>query len=77
MAHRTPSLILSCCLALAGSLGCTAPCREAETRSERRDFEMDHERCEDRARKLAGNIDVGDYRSCMRVRGWCAPPDPE
>ena len=62
-------------LVLPAALACTTPCHEAVTRSERRELEMDSARCEDRARKLAGNIDVGDYRSCMRVRGWCAPPD--
>ena len=68
-------LLCLACLAVAGSLACASPCREADSRSERRELEMDSVRCEDRARKLAGNIDVGDYRSCMRVRGWCAPPD--
>ena len=48
-----------------------AHARNAESRSDLRDFELDHERCETQARKLLGNIDVGDYRSCMRVRGWC------
>jgi hypothetical protein len=65
------------CLATAGWLGCTPPCREAAGRAERREFERDHERCEDQARKLAGNIDLGDYRSCMRVRGWCSAPERE
>jgi hypothetical protein len=60
---------------LAAALACASPCREADTRSEVREFERDHERCEDRARKLAGNISVGDYRSCMRVRGWCRAPE--
>ena len=59
----------------ATALACATPCKNAETRSELRDFELDHERCEDRARKLAGNIDVGDYKSCMRVRGWCRAPE--
>jgi len=63
------------CLTLTGCLACAAPCREAESRRERRDFEMDHERCESRARKQLGNIDLGDYRACMRVRGWCSAPD--
>ena len=62
------------CLALA-ALACTTPCRDAETRSELRDFELDHERCEAQARKIAGNVDPGDYRSCMRVRGWCRAPE--
>ena len=57
------------------ALACATPCRDAETRSELRDFELDHERCEAQGRKLAGNIDPGDYRSCMRVRGWCRAPE--
>ena len=64
-------------LSLAGLLACTTPCREAEGRSERREFELDHERCEGRARKQLGNIDLGDYLSCMRVRGWCSAPADE
>jgi hypothetical protein len=67
-----------CCLpglAAAALLACASPCREADSRSERRELEMDSVRCEDRARKLFGNIDVGDYQSCMRVRGWCEAPD--
>jgi hypothetical protein len=64
-------------LSLTGLLACTTPCREAENRSERREFEMDHERCEGRARKQLGNIDLGDYLACMRVRGWCSAPEDE
>ena len=60
---------------LCGGVACTTPCRDAESRRERRDFELDHERCEGQARKQLGNFDVGDYRSCMRVRGWCEAPD--
>jgi hypothetical protein len=60
---------------LATALACASPCRDAHTRSELHEFERDHERCEDQARKLAGNISVGDYRSCMRVRGWCRAPE--
>lgn len=71
MAHLARALTLAC-LAVAG---CTTPCREAESRSELREFERDHERCENNARKLLGNVDVGDYRACMRVRGWCSAPD--
>lgn len=64
------------CLLVVLALGpsCATPCREAESRSDLRDFDQDHERCERQARKLAGNIDIGDYRSCMRVRGWCEAP---
>ena len=76
MARSTPWPRLSC-LALLGLLACTTPSREAESRSERREFERDHERCEDRARKLAGSIDLGDYLACMRVRGWCSAPDED
>jgi hypothetical protein len=63
------------CLALAGLLACAAPCREARSRSELREFELDHERCEDQARKQLGNIVAGDYLACMRVRGWCSAPE--
>jgi len=69
---RRPLLLA---LLLAPGLACASPCRRAEDRSELRDFELAHERCEGQARKLAGNIDVGDYRSCMRVRGWCEVPE--
>lgn len=73
MAKRSNALVgLLVLLALAP--GCATPCREAESRADLRDFDTDHERCERQARKLAGNIDIGDYRSCMRVRGWCEAP---
>ena len=73
---RMPSM---CPLVLApilvAALACASPCRDAATRSELHEFERDHERCEGQARKLAGNISVGDYQSCMRVRGWCDAPE--
>jgi len=62
-------------LALACSLACTTPCREAGTESDLREFERDHERCEQQARRVIGTVDPGDYRSCMRVRGWCSARD--
>ena len=67
------SLALVCLLALG--LGCATPCKHAESRSELRDFELDDERCEGQARKQLGNVDVGDYRACMRARGWCKAPE--
>jgi hypothetical protein len=60
---------------LCAGLACTTPCRDGDTRSDAREFERDHERCADQARKRLGNVDVGDYRSCMRVRGWCEAPE--
>jgi len=72
-----PRSILLACLTVASLLACAAPCREADTRTERRDFELDEQRCESRARKLLGNVDVGDYQSCMHQRGWCSAPDDE
>jgi hypothetical protein len=64
----------SLCLTLAvlAGLACTAPCRSPEGDAARRELARDDERCQDQARKLAGNVDVGDYLSCMRVRGWCS-----
>lgn len=61
---------------LGVGLACATPCKDADTRGERREFERDHERCEAQARKRLGNVDLGDYRSCMRVRGWCEAPEP-
>jgi hypothetical protein len=69
------SPLLSILLLLGAGVACATPCKDAETRSELRDFELDHVRCEDQSRKLAGNVDLGDYRSCMRVRGWCRAPE--
>jgi hypothetical protein len=62
-------------LALACTLACTTPCREVENESDLREFERDHERCERQARRLIGTVDPGDYRACMRARGWCSAPD--
>jgi hypothetical protein len=66
-------------VALAG-FACTTPCRSADSEAARRELARDDERCQDQAQKLAGNVDLGDYLACMRVRGWCrapedAPPD--
>lgn len=73
-AVRSRRAIALASLAALG-LGCATPCKNAESRSELRDFELDHERCEGQARKQLGNIDVGDYRGCMRARGWCRAPE--
>jgi hypothetical protein len=62
------------CLVAALAPACTTPCKNAETRSELHDFDVDNERCEAEARKRLGNVDIGDYRACMRVRGWCESP---
>jgi hypothetical protein len=63
------------CLALAGALACTTPCREGESLRDRRQFEHDHERCELQTRREAGIVAPGDYESCMRGRGWCSAPE--
>jgi hypothetical protein len=68
-------LVLSLVLAILAGAACVAPCKSSNSESARRELARDDLRCQDQARKLAGNIDLGDYRSCMRVRGWCEPPD--
>jgi hypothetical protein len=68
---RTLLLVLA---VLAGD-ACAAPCQRADTERARRELARDDVRCQDQARKIAGNIDVGDYRSCMHVRGWCRAPE--
>jgi hypothetical protein len=60
---------------LYAGLACATPCREGDTPDAVRDFERDYERCAVQAQRRLGNVDVGDYRSCMRVRGWCEAPE--
>jgi hypothetical protein len=73
---RSGLLALTLGLVLA-ALACAAPCKDASGESERREFERDSERCESQARRRLGYVDVGDYRSCMRVRGWCSAPEQD
>jgi hypothetical protein len=67
--------------ALAGfagaALACATPCQRAETRSERFDYERDHERCVAQSNHVPGSVDPGDYVACMQVRGWCEAPREE
>ncbi len=70
-------LVLSC-LALAGALACTTPCREGGSAAKDwRAFEHDQERCELQTSRLGSGVDPGDYRACMRARGWCSAPDAD
>jgi hypothetical protein len=62
------------CLALVGALSCTTPCREGESANDWRAFEHDQERCELQTSRLGSGVDPGDYRACMRARGWCSAP---
>jgi hypothetical protein len=70
-------IVTPSCLALAGALACATPCREGESASDWRAFERDRERCELQTSRLASGVDPGDYRACMRARGWCAAPEAD
>ena len=76
MSPRTRVLALSC-LALAGALACTTPCREGARANDWHAFEHDQERCELQTSRLGTGVDPGDYRACMRARGWCSAPEAD
>ena len=65
------------CLAFAGALACTTPCREGARANDWRAYQHDQERCELQTRRLGSGVDPGDYRACMRARGWCSAPEAD
>jgi hypothetical protein len=76
MSPRGRVLALSC-LALAGALACTTPCREGARANDWRASEHDQERCELQTSRLGTGVDPGEYRACMRARGWCSAPEAD
>jgi hypothetical protein len=69
------ALCIGVALVIVSSAACVPPGRQPQTRSERLEFEQDHDRCIVQTEILPGVVEPVDYRSCMRVRGWSEAPD--
>lgn len=75
MTRRRPGALRALVLlALAAGLACAGAGRQPQTHAERLEFERDSDRCRLQTERLVGVVDPGEYRACMRARGWSAPP---